>query len=156
MLGQNVVPQTTFGINNIEGDLVEQVYSFHLVKGHHYTLTIQYIGSAVRDEEGNPTCSFYDMSMSISRNTQILLATQCPQKDDAIQSVHEGLPKIIQDSDLDHDGNFNLTKTLKVNDFTGNGQKMPVIAHAISIELSKNFDFSASVEFEFDQAMYSM
>lgn len=33
---------------------------------------------------------------------------------------------------------------------------MPVIAHAISIELSKNFDFSASVEFEFDQAMYSM
>jgi hypothetical protein len=33
---------------------------------------------------------------------------------------------------------------------------MPVIAHAISLELTKNFDFSASVEFEFDQAMYSM
>lgn len=33
---------------------------------------------------------------------------------------------------------------------------MPIIAHAISLELSKNFDFSATVEFEFDQAMYSM
>jgi hypothetical protein len=156
MLGQEVKAQSSYGINNIEGDLVEQAYQFHLVKGHHYTLTIQYIGSAVRNEEGNPTCSFYDMSMSISKNTAILLATQCPAKDD-IPTVHDGLPKRIQDNDLDHDGNFNFTKMLRIDDFTGGSEtRMPVIANAISLELSKNFDLSASVEFEYDQAMYSI
>lgn len=97
---------------------MEQVYTYHLVKGHHYTLTVQYIGSAVRDEEGNPTCSFYDLSMSISKNTGLLLATQCPVKDD-IPTVHDGLPKTITDRDLDHDGLYNFTKYLRIDDFTG-------------------------------------
>jgi hypothetical protein len=71
--------------------------------------------------------------------------------------VHEGLPKSISDNDLDHDGQYHFTKMLRIDDFTGGTQiKMPIIAHAISLELSKNFDFSATVEFEFDQAMYSM
>lgn len=102
-------------------------------------------------------CSFYDLSMSISKTTSLLLGTQCPGNTETVPTVHDGLPKKIQDSDLDHDGVYTFSKMLRIDDFTGGTQRnMPIIAHAISLELSKNFDFSASVEFEYDQAMYSM
>ena len=58
---------------------------------------------------------------------------------------------------MDHDGNFIFDKMLRVSDFSGSQPgKFPVIAHAISIELTKNYDLSAAIEFKFDQSMYSM
>ena len=85
-----------------------------------------------------------------------MLASQCPVKDD-IPTVHNGLPKIIQDSDLDHDGNFVFNKMLRVSDFSGSlSSKLAAIAHAVSIDLTQNYDLSAAIEFEFDQSMYSM
>lgn len=143
-------------IGNIAGDVLEKVFQYRLVKGHHYALSIYYLGDTVRDEEGGAVCSFYDLSMSISRETAIILASQCPEKDD-IETVHDGLPAKITDRDLDRDGIYSFEKLLKVTDFSGaGGRKTSVVAHAVSIELSNNFDLDASVDFEADQAMYSM
>jgi hypothetical protein len=127
-----------------------------LSKGRHYSLAIYYVGSTPRDEEGEEMCSFYDLSMSISRETQIILGSQCPEKD-TVPTVREGLPRRIGDSDLDRDGTYTFEKLLKVTDFAGGGaRKAPVVAHAVALELTNNFDITASVDFEFDQAMYSM
>lgn len=58
---------------------------------------------------------------------------------------------------MDRDGSYSFEKTLKINDFANDSPKKPlVLAHSVSVELTDNFDLSASVEFEFDQAMYSM
>jgi hypothetical protein len=156
MLGQEVPAQSSYVIGNVAGGVAEAVFEYRLSKGHHYALAVYYVGVAPRDEAGRPTCTFYDLSMSISRETQVVLATQCPEKDD-IETVHDGLPKKIGDSDLDRDGAYTFEKLLKVNDLASTGGRKPlVLAHAVSLELTNNFDVSASVEFEFDQAMYSM
>jgi len=158
MLGQEVPVHTSYVIGNVAGGVAEAVFEYHLSKGRHYAMNIYYLGEAPRDEEGKSTCSFYDLSMSISRETQIVLSTQCPKKDD-IQTVHEGLPKTIGDSDLDRDGSYSFEKILKINDFSNGNErnkKALVLAHTISLELTDNFDISSSIEFEMDQAMYSM
>jgi len=155
MLGQEVRAQSTYWIGGVQGGLVEKVFQYHLTKGHHYALTVYYVGLAKRDEQGRPTCSLYDLTMSITRETQVILGTQCAAKakDDA-QTVVEGLPKKITDSDLDQDGTFTFEKLLKETEFVKNdGYKT---MYAVSLELSNNYDLSASVEFAYDQAMYSM
>jgi len=75
MLGQEVPPQSSYEIGNIAGGMAEKVFQYRLSKGRHYALAVYYIGSPVRDEEGKATCSFYDLSMSISRETQVILAS---------------------------------------------------------------------------------
>lgn len=155
MQSQEVQPHSSAVIGNIAGQVAEKVFQYRLTKGRHYALTIYYQGSPVTDEAGKPACSFYDLTLSISRETQVMLATQCPVKDDT-QTVAEGLPKRITDRDLDRDGTYTFDKMLKVDDVGGAGARSRVYAHAVSLELSENFDVEASVDFSIDQAMYSM
>lgn len=85
----------------------------------------------------------------------MILGTQCAAKakDDA-PTVAKGLPKKITDADLDRDGTFTFEQLLKETEFVKNdGYKT---MYAVSLELSNNYDLSASIEFTYDQAMYSM
>jgi len=44
MLGQEVQAKSTFNVGDLERDRNELVTKYKLTKGHHYALTVYYIG----------------------------------------------------------------------------------------------------------------
>ena len=81
------------------------------------------------------------------------------------------IPKSITDRDLDSKGEFNFDKMLKLQnptDFLGykpeavgevaNNRyfKKGALQESILIDLESNFDIEASIEYEYDQATYSI
>lgn len=105
--------------------------------------------------------------MSIAHIPKLVAETQCPASGD-IPSMLSELPHIITDNDLDHEGEYNFEKVVKLahpEDFRGvmvpkghGGQdgRMGTLMKTVDIELSSNFDLTASIEFEFDQALFTI
>lgn len=86
MLGSVVAPQASFKVDNIENDRIEYVLEYKLAKGRHYSLTIYYVGAfQMFDEDGHPTCSVYDLTLSISHVVQLVHDTRC-SKDGKVPS----------------------------------------------------------------------
>jgi hypothetical protein len=71
MLGQEVKSQANYKVAKVASNLVEHVAQYKLSKGHHYTLTVYYVGSPRQDEQGNTICSNYDLTLSISHMSSI-------------------------------------------------------------------------------------
>jgi hypothetical protein len=44
-------------------------------------LTVNYLGIAAKDEGGHPICQFYDLTLSISHNAEMVLMSRCPADD---------------------------------------------------------------------------
>jgi uncharacterized protein YueI len=85
---------STFEVTDIEGDKKEDVMSYKLQKGKHYSLTIYYIGGIDLDEHGKEICQTYDLSMAISHAHELMQQTRCTDKDESL-SFTKGLPKSI-------------------------------------------------------------
>lgn len=117
---------------------------------------------------GRHKCGFYDLTMSVSTAANLALASQCPPVDST--PYMREVPKSITDSDLNN-GEYKFDKMMKLHypeDFKGYDKNAAsayannkyavagAIQEAIIIELSNNFDLSASIEFEYDQSMYAV
>jgi hypothetical protein len=44
-------------------------------------LIVNYLGIAAKDEGGHPICQFYDLTLSISHNAEMVLMSRCPADD---------------------------------------------------------------------------
>jgi len=99
---------------------------------------------------------------------ELIKTTRCSEKEHA-ESLLEGLPASISDSDLDQDGSYTFEKVLRLSSpkdlsqvskshgaTTTPGLQSEALAKAVDIKLSNNFDVSASVEFEFDLALFTL
>jgi len=93
---------------------------------------------------------------------------KCAAGDD-IPALSAALPKKITDRDLDSHGEYSFDKVLKLaypHDFQhvektpatqrGRGSARDILRENIEIQLAKNFDISASIEHEYDQAMFTL
>jgi len=121
MMGTAVLPEAAFKMTEIDGNQIEQTYSYKLAKGRHYSLSIFYTGGKRLDENGQQRCSVYDVIFQISHQARIALDSACPPKDDVLSFTSE-LPKKITDKDLDGHGIYNFHKLLRLThpkDFTG-------------------------------------
>lgn len=121
MLGKEVTAQAAYKIRDIDDNRVELVTEYKLTKGRHYSLTIYYIGGPQYDYYGQPKCSVYDATISISHAEAMMHATRCPSTDD-VPSLINDLPKKIEDHDLDRNGEYIYEKLLKLDypkDFKG-------------------------------------
>jgi len=121
MLGQEVAPQASYKVNNIENDQVELITEYKLSKGRHYALTVYYVGGAQFDQDGHTECSRYDLTISVSHAAEMVSETRCPPGDE-ILSLATALPKEIGDKDLDAHGEWSFEKVLRLaypKDFKG-------------------------------------
>lgn len=86
-----------------------------------------------------------------------------------IPSLSAALPKKITDRDLDSNGEYTFEKVLKLAyplDFQhvektaathgARGSARDILKENIEIQLAKNFDISASIEHEYDQALFTL
>lgn len=94
--------------------------------------------------------------------------TRCPSKD-GFQTWSTGLPKRITDRDLERDGTYTFEQVLQL-DYPKDFAKLnkvterldsktvsnDVLRAHIPVEISNNFDISASLDFEFDQGLFTM
>jgi hypothetical protein len=127
------------------------------------------------DEDGDAMCALYDLTMSITHEANMVSGTRCAHidshldKGDEIPSIHTGLPKQIRDHDLDDNGEYHFEKLMKFvypKDFKDveasaehrkkDGSGMDVLGTNVLIDMSHNFDIGASIEAEFDEALYTM
>jgi len=168
MLGQQVTPQTSFKVSGIEGDRVELVTEYRLTKGRHYALTVMYIGGPKLNDEGHSKCSVFDLTFSIVHQSQLVEEVKCAASND-VASLSAALPKKITDRDLDSHGEYTFEKVLKLaypHDFQhvekiaatkgARGSARDIARENIEIQLEKNFDISASIEHEYDQALFTL
>jgi hypothetical protein len=168
MLGQQVTPQTSFKVSGIEGDRVELVMEYRLTKGRHYALTVMYIGGPKLNDEGHSKCSVFDLTFSIVHQSQLEEEVKCTANND-VPSLSAALPKKITDRDLDSHGEYSFEKVLKLaypHDFQHvektaatqrtRGSARDILKENIEILLEKNFDISASIEHEYDQALFTV
>jgi len=167
VLGQEAPPLASQKITNLANDQVELVTEYKLSKGHHYSLMVYYVGAPLQDEEGHAICSNYDVTFSISHMSKVVSETKCPAEGE-IPSMLTELPHSITDRDLDREGEYTFEKVVKLaypEDFKGavvskrQGHRdgnMGTLMKTIDIDLSNNFDLSASIEFEFDQGLFTM
>lgn len=94
--------------------------------------------------------------------------TRCPNKD-GFQSWSSGLPNKITDKDIDRDGTYTFEKVLLLDyptDFAklhkvteridSKSVSNDVLRAHIPVEISNNFDIRASLDFEFDQGLFTM
>ena len=59
-------------MTGIADEQMEQVFEYRLSKGRKYTLTIYYFGGAMLDEDGDPMCALYDLTMSITHEANMV------------------------------------------------------------------------------------
>jgi hypothetical protein len=126
-----------------------------------------YLGRVV-SAESRFVCAFYDLTMSVTHEAPLMLGVQCPVKDKTPSM--KSIPHKITDRDLQN-GQFTFDKMVKLHhpeDFKGFSSEHAAayaddryavkgaLQEAAIIELSQNFDLRASVEFEYDQAMYAL
>lgn len=104
----------------------------------------------------------------MSHMSQMTSETKCVAGD-GIPSMRSELPHTITDRDLDREGLYTFDKLVKLaypEDFKGvvlprkhahhDGGYAGALLQTVDIELRSNFDLSASIEFEFDQAMFGL
>jgi hypothetical protein len=134
---------------------------YKLQKGRHYSMMVYYVSSGEQDEG----CSTYDLTMSISHSAEIMHATRCPAKANEVESLLTALPKQIVDRDLNHEGQYTFEKMVRLSypaDFKSltkvyaGHQIQEVVEHETEIKLSHHFDIQASIEFEFDQGLFTI
>lgn len=141
---------------------------YKLTKGRHYALTVMYIGGPKLNDEGHSKCSVFDLTFSIVHESQLVEEVKCAAGDD-IPALSAALPKKITDRDLDSHGEYSFEKVLKLaypHDFQhvektpatqrGRGSARDILRENVEIQLAKNFDISASIEHEYDQAMFTV
>ena len=141
---------------------------YRLTKGRHYALTVMYIGGPKLNDEGHSKCSVFDLTFSIVHESQLVEEVKCAAGDD-IPALSAALPKKITDRDLDSHGEYSFEKVLKLaypHDFQhvektpatqrGRGSARDILRENVEIQLAKNFDISASIEHEYDQAMFTV
>lgn len=141
---------------------------YRLTKGRHYALTVMYIGGPKLNDEGHSKCSVFDLTFSIVHESQLVEEVKCVAGDD-IPALSAALPKKITDRDLDSHGEYSFEKVLKLaypHDFQhvektpatqrDRGSARDILRENIEIQLAKNFDISASIEHEYDQAMFTL
>jgi hypothetical protein len=144
------------------------VTEYRLTKGRHYALTVMYIGGPKLNDEGHSKCSVFDLTFSIVHESQLVEEVKCVAGDD-IPALSAALPKKITDRDLDSHGEYSFDKVLKLaypHDFQhvektpatqrDRGSARDILRENIEIQLAKNFDISASIEHEYDQAMFTL
>jgi len=144
------------------------VTEYRLTKGRHYALTVMYIGGPKLNDEGHSKCSVFDLTFSIVHESQLVEEVKCVAGDD-IPALSAALPKKITDRDLDSHGEYSFEKVLKLaypHDFQhvektpatqrNRGSARDILRENIEIQLAKNFDISASIEHEYDQAMFTL
>jgi len=144
------------------------VTEYRLTKGRHYALTVMYIGGPKLNDEGHSKCSVFDLTFSIVHESQLVEEVKCAAGDD-IPALSAALPKKITDRDLDSHGEYSFDKVLKLaypHDFQhvektpatqrDRGSARDILRENIEIQLAKNFDISASIEHEYDQAMFTL
>ena len=141
---------------------------YRLTKGRHYALTVMYIGGPKLNDEGHSKCSVFDLTFSIVHESQLVEEVKCAAGND-IPALSAALPKKITDRDLDSHGEYSFEKVLKLaypHDFQhvektpatqrGRGSARDILRENVEIQLAKNFDISASIEHEYDQAMFTV
>lgn len=141
---------------------------YKLTKGRHYALTVMYIGGPKLNDEGHSKCSVFDLTFSIVHESQLVEEVKCAAGND-IPALSAALPKKITDRDLDSHGEYSFEKVLKLaypHDFQhvektpatqrGRGSARDILRENVEIQLAKNFDISASIEHEYDQAMFTV
>jgi len=144
------------------------VTEYKLTKGRHYALTVMYIGGPKLNDEGHSKCSVFDLTFSIVHESQLVEEVKCAAGND-IPALSAALPKKITDRDLDSHGEYSFEKVLKLaypHDFQhvektpatqrGRGSARDILRENVEIQLAKNFDISASIEHEYDQAMFTV
>lgn len=127
-----------------------------------------YIGGPKLNDEGHSKCSVFDLTFSIVHESQLVEEVKCAAGDD-IPALSAALPKKITDRDLDSHGEYSFEKVLKLaypHDFQhvektpatqrGRGSARDILRENVEIQLAKNFDISASIEHEYDQAMFTL
>jgi hypothetical protein len=127
-----------------------------------------YIGGPKLNDEGHSKCSVFDLTFSIVHESQLVEEVKCVAGDD-IPALSAALPKKITDRDLDSHGEYSFEKVLKLaypHDFQhvektpatqrDRGSARDILRENIEIQLAKNFDISASIEHEYDQAMFTL
>ena len=127
-----------------------------------------YIGGPKLNDEGHSKCSVFDLTFSIVHESQLVEEVKCAAGDD-IPALSAALPKKITDRDLDSHGEYSFDKVLKLaypHDFQhvektpatqrDRGSARDILRENIEIQLAKNFDISASIEHEYDQAMFTL
>ena len=163
MLSQEVAAQSIFHLRDIEGEHVELVAEYKLSKGKHYALAVYYVGGASADH-----CSLYDLTLSISHSNQVAAEAKC-EGDKAFDSMSSGLPRRITEDDLDREGSYSFDHLLKLSypdDFkavtkmrdqgAAKGGASEVLLQDIVIQLDSNFDIRTSIDFEFDEALFTL
>lgn len=164
MLGQEVAPQASQKFLDIENDRQETDLTYTLSKGRHYTLTVFYLGTPEFSDDGTVKCSLYDATLSIAHVPDLVQETRCSEKPHA-ENFITTLPHEINDRDLDGDGNYNFDQILRLSspsDFQGvtkrniSGTIQQALTKVIAITLSDNFDIRASIEFEYDLALFTV
>ena len=141
---------------------------YRLTKGRHYALTVMYIGGPKLNDEGHSKCSVFDLTFSIVHESQLVEEVKCAAGDD-IPTLSAALPKKITDRDLDSHGEYSFEQVLKLaypHDFQhvektpatqrDRGSARDILRENVEIQLAKNFDISASIEHEYDQAMFTV
>lgn len=166
MFSQEVKPQAYHKRSDIEGGHTELITEHHLSKGGHYALQIIYLGSTVADSRGQIRCPTYDLTMAITHVPAILADSTCKaEREGGPRSLRAGLKHVITDKDLSSDGTYSFDQVLAVRypqDFkhlvrvTEKGKLMDSMFETVSIDLSNNYDLRASIDFEFDQALYTI
>lgn len=127
-----------------------------------------YIGGPKLNDEGHSKCSVFDLTFSIVHESQLVEEVKCAAGDE-IPALSAALPKKITDRDLDSHGEYSFEKVLKLaypHDFQhvektpatqrGRGSARDILRENVEIQLAKNFDISASIEHEYDQAMFTV
>ena len=127
-----------------------------------------YIGGPKLNDEGHSKCSVFDLTFSIVHESQLVEEVKCAAGND-IPALSAALPKKITDRDLDSHGEYSFEKVLKLaypHDFQhvektpatqrGRGSARDILRENVEIQLAKNFDISASIEHEYDQAMFTL
>jgi hypothetical protein len=164
MMGQEVAPQSSIKVGDIDGGHTELVTEYKLTKGRHYALTVYYVGGGGNDEHGVAPCSVYDLTVSISHVPKVHQATTC-SSGRPTDSLGMGLTHVITDRELDGDGAYSFNKTLRLQypqDFKKLTKVMEgskegnALLEWVSIDLSKNYDLRASIDWEFDQALFTL
>lgn len=135
-----------------------------LTKGRHYSLTVYYLGGAPVDQPGLSHCALYDVTLAISHLTKVKEETECRAGTHA-EPLGSGLTHVITDRDLDGDGAYSFDKVLRLQypeDFKKvaktreDGKPADILAERIVFDLSSNFDIRASLDWEYDQALFTL
>jgi hypothetical protein len=163
MMGQSVTPSSDFKLDDIEGGHTELITEYKLTAGRHYHLTVYYVGGGIQENEA-ARCGVYDVTFSISHISTVKGSATCDASK-SVESLNAGLQHVITDKDLDHTGKYSFDKTMRLqypHDFKKltkimSGKKeTEAVLEWISIDLGRNYNLRTSLDFEFDEALFTL